>query len=191
MVFQFRALRHPCFIIHIEDGGKEHVKHLFLVRVPVCKDTIHILNRSMLSLCSHLPLKYLKKLFIFPHISWQFLFQLSFGNFLPQVASSISYSSSVTWPCFQWTYPSLLCLISTRTFLFSLVSLLPHLLDLRHLGISCSCVLRRWYLKLTSSGLQHLQKRFPTGLYWLLPWAAQSLLTSCPVLRFSWHFSSH
>lgn len=64
--------------------------------------------------------------------------------------------------------------------------------DLRHLGIVCFYVLRRWCLKIDQQQWTPASpKPFPRGLYSLVPWAAQSLLSSCPQLRFCWHFSSH
>lgn len=37
--------------------------------------------------------------------------------------------------------------LSSRRSLFSQASLLPHLLDIKHFGIACSCAHRRWYLR--------------------------------------------
>lgn len=42
-----------------------------------------------------------------------------------------------------WNTPFFYFLISMRRFLFSQASLLPSLLDLQHLGLVCSCLLRR------------------------------------------------
>ncbi|KAJ7424495.1 hypothetical protein WISP_28397 [Willisornis vidua] len=42
MILQLRALRLPWCIIHVEDRGKESVKQLCLVSVPVCEITILI-----------------------------------------------------------------------------------------------------------------------------------------------------
>lgn len=77
----------------VEDRGKECIKHLCCVPVPVCQVTIHILEGDNVTSPMFLSMNIFKTtLFIGPHISGHLPLQLSFHctKVLPTVARNIS-----------------------------------------------------------------------------------------------------
>ena len=78
---------------NIEDRGKECIKHLCFVPVPVCEVTIHILEGDNVISTMFFSINIFKNtLFIVPYISGHLPLQLSFHctKVLPTVARNIS-----------------------------------------------------------------------------------------------------
>lgn len=178
----------------VEDRGKEGMKCLCFVYVPVCEVTVCmkwqacVFSILLLFFCSS---DIFNKTFLLSttllsifNSSWA----LATQNFslLRQTASLQFLQHHLT------SLPAAICFfcLSSRRSLLSQTILLPCLLDLWCFRISIACPLRRWYLKndqhcwtpLSSKAV--LQEALLT-----IHWAAWSLLSKYPVLKFMVSFS--
>lgn len=146
-------------------------------------------NRPMFSGPPFVVKIYFKISFYCPPWYWPASVLIGHTNFLSAVANSITVVLSCCLTSLQVAIHFLFCLISRKRSLLTQEGLLPHLLDLWHFEIACSCAVKKWYLKSDQYWWTLSPPKAVSHRTLLFPRAAWSLLSPYPGLKFWWKFS--